>query len=132
MTKNCFDCNGDKDFGCEDCLNKSKGDLISREALKEAIDTLFKNGGFDSGLVMQTIDNAPTVTIDNYSMGYQDGVKQVLTERPQGEWIYHKEWENEGECPYECPRCGRTYDYAMNFCGYCGTDMRNKGEEYGK
>ena len=32
------------------------------------------------------VDNAPTVCNDNYSMGYQDGVKKVLSERPQ-EWI---------------------------------------------
>ena len=31
------------------------------------------------------IDNAPTVAVDNYAMGYQDGVRQVLSERPQGE-----------------------------------------------
>lgn len=37
--------------------------------------------------VIDLIDNAPTVLHDNYSMGYQDGVKKVLSERPQGEWI---------------------------------------------
>jgi len=48
------------------------------------------------------------------------------------EWIYHEEWENEGGCGYECPRCGRAYDYDMNFCGYCGTRMtgvKNESEE---
>lgn len=33
------------------------------------------------------VDNEPTVLADNYSMGYQDGVKKVLSERPQGKWI---------------------------------------------
>ena len=37
--------------------------------------------------VKLTIDKAPTVCNDNYAMGYQDGVKKVLSERPQGEWI---------------------------------------------
>lgn len=37
--------------------------------------------------VRDLIDNAPTVLHDNYSMGYQDGVKRVLSERPHGEWL---------------------------------------------
>jgi len=37
--------------------------------------------------IKDVIDNAPTVCNDNYSMGYQDGVKKVLSERPKGEWI---------------------------------------------
>jgi hypothetical protein len=31
------------------------------------------------------VDNEPTVLHDNYSEGYQDGVRKVLSERPQGE-----------------------------------------------
>lgn len=37
-------------------------DLISREALKKALDELFESGGYDSGLVMNTIDTAPTIS----------------------------------------------------------------------
>ena len=37
--------------------------------------------------IKDVIDNAPTVLHDNYAMGYQDGVRKVLSERPQGEWI---------------------------------------------
>lgn len=37
------------------------GDLISREAMKEAIALLFEHGGYDSGLVMNTIENVPSV-----------------------------------------------------------------------
>lgn len=40
-----------------------------------------------------------------------------------GRWIYHRDWEAEGECPYECSECGRAYDYEMNYCGYCGAKM---------
>lgn len=35
--------------------------------------------------IKDVIDDAPTVCNDNYSMGYQDGVKKVLSERPHGE-----------------------------------------------
>ena len=27
-----------------------------------------------------------------------------------GKWIFHKDWEDDGECAYECDQCGRTYD----------------------
>ena len=49
----------------------TKGDLISRSELKKAIGELFDNGGYDSGLVMNTIDNAPTVEVEtciNYKL----------------------------------------------------------------
>lgn len=39
------------------------------------------------GWVMSAIDHAPTVLHDNYSMGYQDGIRKVLSERLQGQWI---------------------------------------------
>lgn len=62
-------------------------DLISRKELRKA----FKESGYFTGpylhWVRLVIDQAPTVLHDNYSMGYQDGVKKVLSERPQGEWI---------------------------------------------
>lgn len=32
--KNCFGCNGDKDFGCEDCLNKSKNEKLKEEWIR--------------------------------------------------------------------------------------------------
>lgn len=84
-------------------------DLISREALKKACAEMVR-GSNNSDFIpcpswnnaMELIDNAPT--IDGFS-------------------------ENEGECPYECSCCGRTYDYAMNFCGYCGAKMNTKEKE---
>ena len=61
--------------------------LIDADALKEAIT---QNREIDRNAVCDVLDiiyNAPTVLHDNYSMGYQDGVKTILSERPQGEWI---------------------------------------------
>lgn len=82
---------------------------------------------------INTLKSVPTIEINTndieykaYCKGLEDGKK---IGRPHGKWIYHEDWKNEGECPYECSSCGRTYDYAMNFCGHCGADMRNKGEE---
>lgn len=100
--------------------------------------------------VVKTIDNAPTVNptyplpedvflkitdaewehSDNVCITTPSGKKIELEKKRQpGKWIYHKERENEGECPYECPHCGRTYDYAMNFCGYCGLKMNMEEKE---
>ena len=72
--------------------------------------------------------NAPTVE-PTYQMP-KDYIKNKLDyERPTGKWLYHEEWKNEGGCGYECSCCGRTYDYAMNFCGYCGADMRGDNND---
>lgn len=41
-------------------------------------------------------------------------------------WIYHEEYAIDGECAYECSNCHTCYDYDMNYCGYCGADMRKE------
>lgn len=86
------------------------------------------------------VDNEPTVCNDNYSMGYQDGVKTVLSERPHGEWLKVKEevhYDYFTVC--ECSLCKHSWalgelsiegvkaDY--KFCLNCGTDMRKEGRE---
>ena len=43
-------------------------------------------------LIFDEIDNAPTVEVPNYAMGYQDGVRKVLKEVAEGK---HRP---EGEC----------------------------------
>ena len=58
--------------------------LIDADALKPNIDKFI--GYLDEDMITRikiVIDNAPTVLHDNYSMGYQDGVKKVLSERSQ-------------------------------------------------
>ena len=63
-----------------------------------------------------------------YDIGYQRGYEKGKADRPQGEWIFHSEWE-EYYCRYECSLCGRTYDYDMNYCGFCGARMKGADDE---
>ncbi len=108
-------------------------DLISREALKEAIELeegIFWDSYSPNELVVRKkyIDNAPTVTIDNYSMGYQDGVRKVLSERPTGKWIKDENGID------RCSECGnRCITFVMGkpsdkFCIECGADMRKEAD----
>ena len=55
-------------------------DLIGREDLKKALDELFKSGGYDSGLVMNIIDNAPTVPLPDFKAGYKQGYEDAKKE----------------------------------------------------
>ena len=102
-------------------------DLISREALKIKIEHFQTiNPKLSVYDVLKLIDKAPTVLHDNYSMGYQDGVRKVLSERPQGDWII----KDEVIC--ECSLCGYSTNYirllspkrsGLNYCAYCGAKM---------
>ena len=79
--------------------------------------------------IKDVIDNAPTVCNDNYSMGYQDGVKKVLSERPQGE-IIKELWNCRDEL---CLRCGKYHDAWKGACNDCRYNFENmkkwKGEQ---
>ena len=41
-----------------------------------------------------------------------------------GKWIYHPEWQADGECGYECDQCGKGSDENYNYCPRCGAWMR--------
>lgn len=68
-------------------------DLISREALKEVINDLFRSGEYDCASVLKAIDNATAVYDNPYSDGREDGYIEGYEEatrefdRPKGEWI---------------------------------------------
>lgn len=114
---------------------EAEGDLISREALKEKLkpceadvcefsceDCHFRV------VTAEDIDNAPTVLHDNYSMGYQDGVRKVLSERPKGKWV--KIFDNPFTNGYVCPFCGHKIQVTEQFlpevteCEVCGAELK--------
>ena len=65
-------------------MTENKGDLISREALKEKL-TLIKlyNGVYCKAIAETDIDNAPTVEYPFYQEAYQTGYEEGQNEIPQ-------------------------------------------------
>lgn len=88
------------------------GDLISRKALKKAIEEVEGNyDGYepnDLGRFMNKVDDL----IDNAPPTVEE------PERLKGEWILNKD-----ENP-ECPYCHHSFTYFGNFCSNCGADLR--------
>ena len=100
-------------------------DLISRKELKRSMEILFKLGGYDSGLVMNTIDNVPSVEY-TFEEAFQKTVcenRLYCPARPKGEWIVDKR-TREVVCSY-CGQSRRdTRTIHIYFCNHCGADMR--------
>ena len=56
---------------------------------------------------------------DGVCLDFADRSKYVVREK--GEWLYHT------NASVKCPVCGGVFGMAVDFCPYCGSDMR-KGE----
>ena len=50
-------------------------------------------------------------------------------ERKRGKWIYHSNWESDGECGYECSECGMGSDVDYGYCMRCGARMDGEANE---
>ena len=95
--------------------------LIDADALKErvnrtidyAVDEFDK--GYNIGIqkAVELIDNAPTVEpICNqiaWEQGYESGLAQGKSERPQGEWINHR--NDYGHNIADCSLCGKAMQW---------------------
>ena len=111
--------------------------LIDADDLRETL-LASKYIGAGAGIFLQNleidrcieaIDNAPTVCNDNYSMGYQDGIKKVLSERPQEE-ILKELWNCRNELCLKCERYKEAWNGACNDCRYNFENMEKwKGEQ---
>ena len=109
---------------------------IDADELKKAIDELFESGGYDSGLVMNTIDNAPTVEITEeqaidklHETGWLPLHDKEMTERPQGKWKIIANAFHQTKC--KCSLC-KHYIWIgedKNFCPNCGAQMVRGGKE---
>ena len=107
-------------------------DLISREALKEAIRkrlciSSLKYLTEQEKVIVEEIDNALTVETSKiehkaYNEGFKDGVEQgiKLSETP-GEW-------EEDSGTIACSHCHTIWLYRRtDFCPNCGAKMQKKG-----
>ena len=127
---------------------RPKGDLISRDALKEALQNREEcKECTDIDCIhcfYDIIDNAPIVETEEVAKLKRENTaleQEMLycrenwkkAERPQGEWI-----KNDGrdlrDCFYTCSKCGRNINVICGetledypFC-HCGADMRGKKE----
>ena len=111
-------------------MTENKGNLISREALKEDLTRFFPTEILEGiepktlfAQIMQDIDNTPTV--DAYSKGFYDG--RACAESASGIWKYKEYY-------YYCSNCGNEalelndYPYLSAYCPFCGAEMRGKEE----
>ena len=105
-------------------------DLISREALKEAI----KDNGYSHYFeILEIIDNASTVDTtcphcdSGYAQGLSDGYLKGKEERPQGKWITQNDFD--GFTYWKCSECNKENDFIkFNYCPNCGADMRKEAD----
>ena len=101
-------------------------DLISREALKKALDDRminFEDICRDS--VFNIIDDTPTVDINKEVWNQSNTLLEkrlTYLKRPQGEWIELRKYD------YKCSICGQSMMDKWNYCPNCGADMRVKEE----
>lgn len=135
-------------------MQNENNDTISREALKEDMksrlsvcnewiekakdkETRIRASAVKAYLaeVIMTIDNAPTVAVDEEierqreelyqeSKKLFDTARMLGVERPQGKW-------NEIQAGmFVCPFCGaRPHKDFKNFCAKCGAKMQKEGAE---
>ena len=70
---------------------------------------------------------------DNRCLSFIEHINKIpsadAVERKRGEWIFHEDWQRDGECAYECSLCGVAYDYTMKFCGNCGAMMKGNDDD---
>lgn len=130
-----FDSNGDIiPMACKE----EKGDLISREALKEVINYynhMYVNPKLAVDDVLKLIDTAPTVeayTEEEVQEIREEVAKEFIanSKRPKGDWNYiGNAVINHSIKICECNQCmKRTYG-EPNFCPNCGADMQKGGAE---
>ena len=120
------------------------GDLISREALKEALAKKIKTN--DMGLwlkILLVIDNATPVDMPKHSLlplagdcdeaykrGYEHGKAEALIRgRTKGEWV--PKYLRDNTHIWVCSECGNKNRYGITVekaCWKCGADMRKSGE----
>ncbi|MBO4542409.1 MAG: zinc ribbon domain-containing protein [Bacteroidales bacterium] len=136
-------------------MTENKGDLISRAALKKAIEqgegfSWDSYGKDDLCVRKKYIDNAPIVephylsdlpdeiikSLQTVAIDVSDGFVVFERKRPQGEWIEVEKQGKTGDgriftyTVVVCSECGEQFDLeGEKFCPHCGADMRGDNNE---
>ena len=119
-----------------------KGDLISREVLKKALNFVYDCAYIDSkskeGIVsdiIDEIDNAPTVAYPfekfrTMLCGTCQAHMRIEPDKPQGKWI--RKVDDVGFISHICSECGAEIEVEDpiddKFCFNCGAEMRGGAE----
>lgn len=94
-------------------VDKLKGEIADMKATIQAPNWDYVTGYISALSVVEgMIATLPTITLDDL--------------RPKGRWI---ERYVVSEYKYECSVCHFGSDLMADFCGYCGADMREGGED---
>ena len=70
-----------------------------------------------------TNDDLQAAMTESYHLGYE--LAETKFKRPQGEWIFHKDYN---ERKYGCNQCGNLNNIPSNFCPNCGAKMEADNE----
>ena len=98
-------------------------DLISRQA---AIDAAYRADY--TGLAIEDVKKVTDEVVKELKRLPSAQSERRPSDNYIGEWIFHQDWKDDGDSPYECSMCGRVFDYDMYYCGYCGAFMNRKAK----
>lgn len=99
------------------------GDLIGRQAALKQITAI------DTSIIPYARAREYVDELKDYIKNIIETLPSAEPEQKKGEWIYDTErvMNNGGIYnQYHCSECGFQSVSRMNFCGYCGADMRGE------
>lgn len=97
-------------------------EMFSEKEIEEIIDKAPELGYEDGVLSVENATRRAVELEEAYNNGWSDGFNEGENERPLGEWIFHKDYNE--SCRYGCSQCGNLNNIPNNFCPNCGADMR--------
>ena len=79
--------------------------------------------------MLETLTDEKDKQSVRFAINVISGFNEVLSERPQGEWIISEYVDTRRGFITKCPFCKTDTIGGGNFCPNCGADMRKGGAE---